>query len=438
MAALALVGLAPSAASAAEPTFGRPAAAATFGVGISVEQAVTLPDGVRRIEALVRTTGGQRTLVTEIPSPGPGGTTLRYEFETELGSIWPNTLVELGFRVTMADGTIAEGPTATVRYEDTRFAWRTLDGEHVRVHWAEGGEAFGRRVLSIGDDAVRGATELLGIEEVGLIDFFVYADDRAFQEVLGPGFQENVGGVAPGGLRTLFASIGSTNVDDPWVGIVVPHELAHVVFETSTRNAYHDPPLWLNEGLAVYLSEGYSFNRRSSVERAVSGGTIMPLHALVGRFPASAERFSLAYGESVAAVDYMIRTHGQDALVRLIRSYADGVTDDEAFEAALGVDVAGFEAGWFDDLGIAAPEPHGPRPAPPGPLPPGWEPAAPGPGATAAPATPGPVPGAPADGGASPLGVGLVVGGLAVLGLAALLLVRRRRPVVERPPEGGG
>ena len=98
----------------------------------------------------------------------------------------------------------------------------------------------------------------------------------------------------------------------------------------------------------------------------------MPLRALVGQFPTTADRFGLAYDESVSAIDYLIRTHGQEALVKLIRSYADGVSDDAAFQAALGVDVAGFEQGWLGDLGVGEPVPFGPRPAPPGPLPPDW------------------------------------------------------------------
>ncbi|NJD29682.1 MAG: hypothetical protein FIA92_15500 [Chloroflexi bacterium] len=433
----AVAGLLPATAAAAEPSFGPATAAATFGVGVDVEQPVTLPDGVVRVEALVRTTGSDRTLVTPIATPSAGQATLHYRFDTELGTLWPNTSVELGFRVTMDDGTVVEGPTATVRYEDTRFTWRTLNGEQVRVHWTEGGEAFGRRVAEIGDEAVRRATALLGVEEDGLIDFFVYANDRAFQEILGPGSRENVGGVAPGGLRTLFASIGSTNLDDPWVRIVVPHELTHVVFETATSNPYHDAPHWLNEGLAVYLSEGYSIGRRSSVDRAVASDSVIPLQGLVGAFPTTAERFSLGYGESVAAVDYLIRTHGQDALVRLIRSYADGVTDDEAFEAALGGDVAGFEAGWFDDLGIEAPQPYGPQPAPAGPLPPGWEGAAPTPGASGAAASPRPsgTPLPTPDGASSvqpAVAIALAVVGVVLIGAAAWLVARARR----RSPPG--
>jgi hypothetical protein len=435
--AAVLAGWAPSPALAAEPTFEGPVVTATFGVAIELEQSATLPQDVRRVEALVRTSGSERTLVAPVTVDGGGPTTLRYVFETELGALFPNTVVELGFRVTMDDGSVAEGPTASVRYTDTRFTWRTLVGERVRVHWTEGGDAFGRRVLDIGEEAVDRATALLGVEETSPIDFFVYADDRAFQEVLGPGSRENVGGVAPGGLRTLFASIGSTDLDDAWVGIVVPHELAHVVFETATQNPYNEAPTWLNEGLAVYLAEGYSFNRRSDVERAVANGTIMPLHALAGRFPTTVDRFGLAYGESVAAVDYMVRAHGQGALVDLVRSYAGGVTDDAAFQAALGVDVATFEAGWYGDLGIDAPQPYGPRPAPPGPVPLGWQGAAPTPGAASPGAaspgivSPGPTPAGPGPvtpGTDSTLAGPLVAAGLVLLGAATILYLRRRAP----------
>ena len=47
-------------------------------------------------------------------------------------------------------------------------------------------------------------------------------------------------------------------------------------------------------------------------------------------------------------MDFFVRTHGQDALVKLIHSYADGLTDDEAFTAAIGVDrtAASRPAGW--------------------------------------------------------------------------------------------
>jgi hypothetical protein len=221
------------------------------------------------------------------------------------------------------------------------------------------------------------------------------------------------------------------------VRIVVPHELTHIVFDTAVENPYHYPPRWLNEGVAVYLSEGYTASDRSATESAARDGHLMPLLALGGQFPSSAERFSLAYSESVSAVDFLVREKGVEALLALVNRYADGVTDDEAFETAVGTDLAGFEAAWLADLGADAPQRAGPQPAPAGPLPPGWgDGATPAPGASAPPAaSPRPDPTEPGDDG-SPWNDGLAIAGVALAGLVvggSIAFVRRRR---NGPPVG--
>ena len=69
------------------------------------------------------------------------------------------------------------------------------------------------------------------------------------------------------------------------MGIVVPHELTHLVFDTAVENPYRFPPRWLNEGLAVYLSEGYGPGDRNRVADAVDTHDLIPLDALGGAVP---------------------------------------------------------------------------------------------------------------------------------------------------------
>jgi len=426
LALLAVLLVAPAVA-AAEPTFGEATATEAFLESITVQQPASLPSGVHRIEAYVRVGGSGITFLADIQNPGAGDHVLRYVHPTPSGSVYPNTRVQLGFRVTLDDGQVVDSPPATIRYQDTRFAWNTQQGDLVRVHWYAGSNRFGARALQIGEQAVREASALLGVTETDPIDYFIYGDTQAFYDVLGPSIRENVGGIALPEIRTLFANIAPSDVDAAWVGVVVPHELTHLVFGTATSNPYHDPPHWMNEGLAVYLSEGYAADARTDVERTARAGEIMPLRALVGQFPTTADRFRLAYDESVSAIDYLIGTYGQEALVKLIRSYADGVSDDAAFDAALGVDAAGFEAGWLSSLGVEEPAPYGPLPAPPGPLPPDWQ-AAPIP--TANPGASGnPAPTfrtAPSSGGdvSGPITI-VVLGALAVLLAIGLFVVAR-------------
>ena len=444
-AALLVLGLLPAGVGAASPTFGTPGATATFGAGITFTQAFESAVPLARVEVLLTFPDSLGPFVAQAAgatAAGPQELTFRWLTSSD-GHLVPNTPITARWRLVPEDRTQdpVVGPPVRVTYADARFDWRTVAGDLVTLHWYEGSDAFGRRALEIAETAVREAAMFMGVTESDPIDFFVYAEQEAFYDALGPGTRENVGGEAHSDIRTMFALIGPNDVTDSWVGIVIPHELTHLVFDTAVRNPYHFPPRWLNEGVATYLSQGYTPSDRSTVDAAASGGRLMPLRALGGQFPTTYERFSLAYSESVSAVDFLVKQKGADALVSLINSYADGVTDDEAFTAAVGTDLAGFEKAWLEDLGAVAPVQSGPKPAPGGPLPAGWDPGAPAvPGATAGPGpTPGPSQGEGASDG-SPLREGWVLIGAALAGLVvggSIAYVRRRRAGPNRGVSGG-
>jgi peptidase MA superfamily protein len=398
---------------------------------------VTLAAVPSLVEVLIRTPGAAGPNVTPIDLPaGSGDQILRFEVDLTQGHIVPNTTFVARWRVTERDGRAWLGPEVTHVYADDRIAWKTLSGDVVRVHWSEGGNDFGRRALAIGDKAIADTAALLGVTETEPIDFYIYADQQRFYDALGPGTRENVGGQAHADIRTMFALITPAEIDDTWVDVVVPHELVHLVFATATDNPYHDPPHWLNEGLAVYLSEGYTREYRNEVDGAVRNETIMPLEGLAGAFPTTFDRFHLAYGESVSAVDHVVSTHDRDALVALIRSYATGKSDDEAFAAALGVDVAGFEAEWLKSLGASLPVRHGPQPAPPGPVPEGWSGSAPNPsvapGTESSQAPNRPPTHTEAPGSINGLVLAAIVAGVVIF--VGFVLFARRRSVPPAPP----
>ena len=60
---------------AADPTFERATATQAFGEGITVEQRITLPSGVARVEAYVRSTDDSATFLAQISNPGEGAQT---------------------------------------------------------------------------------------------------------------------------------------------------------------------------------------------------------------------------------------------------------------------------------------------------------------------------------------------------------------------------
>ena len=351
---------------AASVTFGMPTATSTFAKGIVFTQPIT-GGSFTEVDMVVTLPGDIGPSVVKIQNPG---SPLRFTFDTSTGQIQPNTKVSAHFQVVFADGTNQQGPEIKITYVDDRFAWQTKTGTFVTLHWYKGDAAFAQQALTMGENGISKSAKFLGVTETAPIDFFVYADQQPFYDALGPGTRENVGGEANTVTRTLFALIAPTDLG--YARTVVPHELTHVVFDDGTTNPYHGPPRWLNEGLAVYLSEGYGSSDKSLVSQAAKSKTLMPLQALTGQFPTTADRFYLAYAESVSAVDYLIRKYGQAPFQKLVKTYATGASDDEAFTAAFGANTAAVNDGWLADNGVSSSQTFGPQKAPTGPIPPGW------------------------------------------------------------------
>ena len=428
--AAALLGvalLAPSAAATSAPSvvFGAPTASPVYGTSITFKVPYTASSDITRLELRLQFPQQLGPDIIDVAVPS-SSQTLAYTLDLGGGAtLVPNTRITATWIAYPSTGNPVSSQPGTVLYADTSHAWRTIIGTHIRVFWYAGDEAFARSELEIGEKAITDASALFGVSDSGLIDFFIYGDQASFVSALGPGTRETQIGLARADIRTLFGLITPDTLNDPVVAATVPHELVHIVFDEAVHNPYRFPPTWMNEGLAVYLSEGYSADRRRLVEQAVRDRNLLPLVALGGQFPSDPTKGFLAYCEGVSAIDYIVRTDGRDAMVKLIKAYADGVTDDVAFKQAIGVDLATFQAGWLKELGAEAPTRYGPASPPPGPLPSGWG----GNGATLPSGAPsagdGSQPGS-GTGAADRVAVLLAIGAVVVIVIGGLVLARRR------------
>ncbi len=455
--ALLLVSLAPAAALAAEPTFGQPSATAPLGDPLTITSTIS-GDDIAAVEALVRLAGKPTTVVLEAqPGDAPNSWSVSEQMDIATSALCaciasgesaPNTRFEYQFRVRAADGSVTVGPVGQGIVEDQRFEWRTLIDDQVRVHWYSGTDAFAQSAATVANEAIDRASELLGTSLAQPVDLFVYDTEEDLRSALSPN-RENIAGQAHAAIQTMFVLIPGDESASDFAGTLVAHELTHLVFGAATDNPYSGVPRWMDEGVAVYLSEGYNSYWSSFVSQAVADRTLIPLDGLRGLFPSSRDEFFLAYAESVAAIDFFIRTYGEQKLWDLVRGYARGITDDDAFVDATGADLATFNTAWFASLGLDVPAPYGPQPGPPGNEPDDWNNGAPGtpapsaapgssgaPGMTSPPATPGP--GVPSTGDGA-LTRGLVVVGWLILVtvlVALLFIVFRQRARARRGRQG--
>jgi Peptidase MA superfamily len=310
------------------------------------------------------------------PTRVAGGTWQVTVSQPDTGSA--NTVYRFAFRVTLPGGVTATSPSGTLTVTDQRFAWKSISGATVTLHWYAESRSIAQAWLATAESAVRRASAAFGVTSVAHLDFFIYDRSQPFFDAIGSGANADAAGVYIPETHTAFGTVLASDLGSSWPDTEIAHEVTHHVFEIATHNAYHAPPFWLDEGLAVYYSEGIG-PRRADLQQGISQGLIIPLDGLSGTFPSSTDSFVLSYAEAVSAVDFFLRQYGQAALTRLLAAYARGATDDEAFTAATHGTAAAFDAAWLTSIGVHPPPAYGPRPAPPGPVPAGWPaPAAPG------------------------------------------------------------
>jgi hypothetical protein len=467
-ASAALAVLAPTAALAAGPTFGQPSATAVLGEPVTIVSTISGAEG-SAVDVLIHLVGNPTTIVLAADQIS----TNTYQAQQEIdisssafcsclaqGNSAPNTHFSFQFRVTASDGTVTLGPVGETTVEDTRFQWQVLEDGLIRLHWYAGDQAFAQSAAAASNDVIAKDAAAMGVTIDQPFDMFIYDTEEAMRTAVSPN-RENVQAEAHPDIDTIFAWLPSDQPEDAYNKIVIAHELTHLVFHHAVDNPYGGVPRWLDEGNATYQSEGYSITWQGYVNAAVASNTLIPLDGLAGLFPSVRDEFYLAYGESVAAVDFFIRTYGEPKYWELVKSFATGLSEDDAFTAAIGVDADGFNSAWFNSLGVVPPDPVGPQPGVPGPVPQDWnggtgevpataQPTAnPGttlaPGATAAPlATPGqsarPVstPGTGSLSGPTDITPTLIVLGVVVLlvigsvVVAAIVLNNR----ATRPPPG--
>jgi len=122
---------------------------------------------------------------------------------------------------------------------------------------------------------------------------------------------------------------------------VLKHELAHSFI---SQLAAGRCPQWLNEGIAQavepkQLSHGQLLAQLFSTQREI------PLNALEGSFMQfSSVQATVAYEESLAAVQYISDTYGISDLQRVLERLGQGSSTEAALRATIHSDYGQLEA----------------------------------------------------------------------------------------------
>ena len=245
-------------------------------------------------------------------------------------------------------------PAGSFTLLDERHDWQSLsdDRSRVTVHWYEGSEQFGRRLLDTATGALDRLERATGEGLQRPANIWVYASQDELIDALPKNIPEWVGGKAFPELALVLTAIADDSIAEEEIKRIIPHELSHLLLYQATRNPYNTPPAWLDEGLATYNQQVQDPSEEDMLRQAVEEGGLIPLRALSGSFGADEEEAVLSYAESRSVVEFIMTDsrYGPDRLARTIAAFRQGVTYDEALQAGLGVTVDELDRQWREWL----------------------------------------------------------------------------------------
>jgi tetratricopeptide (TPR) repeat protein len=127
----------------------------------------------------------------------------------------------------------------------------------------------------------------------------------------------------------------------PEMASVLRHELTHSFVAQITHSR---APVWLNEGIAE-LEQGLTTSAIGPRLAALyTSGRQVPLNQLEGEFQGySSAEASVAYAESLAAVEYIRATYGMGDLARLLRRLGEGQSVESALRSTVHAGYAELE-----------------------------------------------------------------------------------------------
>ena len=271
--------------------------------------------------------------------------------DTNRSYIPPGTHLSYYWEFTDKSGAVFDSPTQELAYQDKRFAFQELSQGVVTVRWYQGSDAFGHAALDKALTTIDRLGREYNIKPTKPINITIYPDTQAMFTALPPNTAEWVGGQAMPTLGTIVLAIPPGNMSE--IGRSIPHEVTHQVNYQATKNPYNYLPKWLDEGLAVYNQDQVDGFLNQAFQRGIDKQSLIPLRVLNGSFPADSQQSYMSYGESYNVIKYILKRYGNAGLERILASFKNGVSYDEAVQQGLGIGLDELDRQWKDSFGYA-------------------------------------------------------------------------------------
>jgi hypothetical protein len=268
-----------------------------------------------------------------------------FRFDTRQNLLRPFTTVLWRYELTLADGSVLQSATGSIRYDDDRFAWQTLPADPLHIHWYQGDDDFGTSALNAAQAGIQNIRRFFEPDLSQPVDIFIYVSEGDLRGTLYRA-EAWVAGHADTAAGVVMVTIEPGSDQGIRMEQRIPHELMHVLFSREVGAGYRDLPAWLREGMSmlaeVYPNPNYIVLLRDAAAR----DELIPIRDLCDSFSPRIDSALLAYAEARSFTDYLRGEYGSDGLLKLAGIHANGVDCERGTERAFGVSLVRLERDW--------------------------------------------------------------------------------------------
>ncbi|OQY22835.1 MAG: hypothetical protein B6I35_05125 [Anaerolineaceae bacterium 4572_32.2] len=274
--------------------------------------------------------------------------TLTHVWNTHGETVPPFVEITYYWQITDSAGNELVTEPEHVEYTDYTHDWQSRGDEHVIVYWYDKPDDFGEALFEAAAGGYDHVTAITGATTERVARVVIYNNHADFCAFYAPNScQDWVGGQAFPGLTV------QQGTDLGWLTHdVVPHELAHVLYNEVFRDTWVRVPTWFNEGIAVYNEHTDHSVETALVKEAAADDELIPLRHMGTQASGLAHGdVHLWYAEAYSLVAFIADTYGEHKLGQVILTLADNHPMEETLQLTLDMDLIEFEMAWREWLG---------------------------------------------------------------------------------------
>lgn len=225
-------------------------------------------------------------------------------------------------------------------------SWEELDTPHFRIKYLPADDHYVQLVCEAAEDAYIEVSVQMGRQPSKQTTIVVYPDNASLAASFGWDRNEKALGVYWGGtIRILSPRAWLTNIgqrerfirEGPMV-----HELAHLMVDEMSRGNYNR---WWTEGVAQYTEREITGFEFTSPFKNKDDLYYYQLDNLEKKYDRLEQ--SVAYWESLQAVDYIVGAYGEDKIYLVLDRLSMGDSMAKALENSLDVEYAAFSRDFY-------------------------------------------------------------------------------------------